>query len=72
MKDYDKHIGEWLSEKRIKAGLTQAELGKKLGVTKSAICQYEKGSRAMTAVMFINVCHILDANPSELTGVLRS
>ena len=72
MKEYDKYIGEWITEKRMKAGLTQGELGKKLGVSKSAICQYEKGSRAMTAVMFIKLCKVLGANPSELTGVLRS
>ena len=71
MKNDDKYIGEWIAEKRIKAGLTQAELGKKLGITKSAVCQYEKGSRAMTATAFINLCKILDANPAELTGVLR-
>lgn len=38
-----KDIGSRIKERRQQLGMTQAELGKKLGVGKSTICKYEKG-----------------------------
>ena len=37
-------IGEKIKEFRIKRGLTQTELGEKLGIVKSAVCQVERGA----------------------------
>lgn len=37
------NVGEKIRQERIKKGLTQEELGKILGVQKSAIAKYEKG-----------------------------
>ena len=37
-----------LKELRQKAGLTQSELGKMVGVTKVSICCYENGTRTPT------------------------
>lgn len=38
-------IGERLAELRTKEGLFQAELGKKLGISESAVSLYENGKR---------------------------
>ena len=38
-------LGEHIREVRERAGMTQAELGKKVGVSGVAIMRYEKGSR---------------------------
>lgn len=38
-------LGEVIKKERKKAGLTQAELGRKLGVSASMIAQYETGKR---------------------------
>ena len=38
-----KPMGEIIKEERIKAGLTQTELGEMLGVQKNAVCKWEKG-----------------------------
>ncbi len=69
MKDIDTQIGAWLTEKRTKKGLTQTDLGNKLGVTKQTICHYETGERSLTAKTFLRICKILDADPAELTEV---
>ena len=68
MKDENIIIGEWLTEKRTKKGLSQEEIAKKLGVSKAAVCRYEKGARALTATRFLEICKILDADPTELSG----
>lgn len=36
-------IGKKIKERRNQLGMTQTDLGKKLGVGKSTICKYEKG-----------------------------
>ena len=41
-------IGSKIKEKRIALGLSQDELGKRLGVSKVSICGYEKGTRTPT------------------------
>ena len=39
------NTGEMIKEARKKAGLTQKELGKRLGVSASMIAQYENSTR---------------------------
>ena len=61
-------IGSKIKERRIKLGLSQEELGQKLGVSKVSICGYEKGTRTPTIENFIDLIEILDLTPDELLG----
>lgn len=71
MNDYDRIIGEWIADKRQKAGMTQTQLGERIGMKKNSICQYEKGTRSISATKFLELCRVLNADPSELTGRIR-
>ena len=59
-------IGDRIKEARIKKGLTQEELGDIIGVTKSAVTNYEKHSRGLTSTMIIKLSKVLDAEPNYL------
>jgi transcriptional regulator with XRE-family HTH domain len=49
----DSLIGEKIRAQRLNMGLTQEQLGTKLGVTFQQIQKYEKGSIALAAVAFM-------------------
>jgi len=61
-------IGERLKEARIKKGLSQQELGDKLGVTKVSVCGYEKGTRTPTMKNFLDMIEILDLDVKYVLG----
>lgn len=52
---------QMIIEKRIKKGLTQTELAKKIGTKQSAISRLEKGSYNPTVAFLKNVAEALDA-----------
>lgn len=61
-------IGALLKQARVKAGLTQVELGAALGVQFQSVSQYETGRAAMTALQLIRAaeacsCTTLDLIP---------
>ncbi len=61
-------IGALLKIARVKAGLTQVELGEALGVKFQSVSQYETGRAAMTALQLIRAaeacrCTTLDLIP---------
>lgn len=41
---------------RKKAGLNQADFGKRIGVTRSAVCNYESGSRSVGEQVILAIC----------------
>lgn len=41
---------------RKKAGLNQADFGKRIGVTRSAVCNYESGSRSVREQVILAIC----------------
>lgn len=61
-------IGIRLKELRTQLNLSQDELGTKVGVSKAAICEYEKGSRNPTLKIFIKLVNILQTEPNYLLG----
>ena len=61
-------IGSKIKEKRLQLGLSQEELGQKLGVSKVSICGYERGTRTPTMQNFLDIIEILDLTPDELLG----
>lgn len=61
-------IEKTLRELRLKNGLTQAELGRRVGVGKSAISQYENGLRAPDAAVLIRLAESLHTSTDQLLG----
>ena len=57
-----KEIGAWLAEQRNEKQMTQAEVGKKLGVTKTGIHYWETGKRDISADMLLKYCEAVDAD----------
>ena len=54
------HVARRLREERVRHGLSQTELGKRLGVTFQQIQKYEKGSNRLSAAALYLVARILD------------
>ena len=48
MTDIKQKVGQQIREARLKAELTQKELGAKLGVSESTVNQYESGKQNLT------------------------
>jgi len=58
------NIGSVIRDLRVKAGLTQGELGARAGVTDSAICQIERGRTKDPRLSLIaKLLHVLKAPP---------
>ena len=51
-----------LKELRKHLGLNQEEFGSKLGLTRSAICNYENGTRTLTEHIILSVCREYNVN----------
>lgn len=47
-------------------GLTQKKFGSKLGITGSAVCNYENGSRTITEQVIMAICREYNVNRSWL------
>lgn len=58
--------GERIKEVRNSLGLTLEKFGDRLGVTKVAISNIEKGNRNLTDQMFISICREYRVNPDWL------
>lgn len=62
-----KKLGDNIKKRREEMGLTQTELADKIGVTKSLICKYEKGSVAnMPLAKLEQIAIALNIHPSLL------
>ena len=48
------------------SGLTQTELGKRLGVSQQTISHYLKGDKLPALDTFANLCAIIDVNPQDI------
>lgn len=60
---------ERIKERRIAMGLTQEELGEKLGLQKSAIAKYENGRvENIKRSIILKMADILDCDPGYLLG----
>jgi len=49
---------------------TQAEIAQRLGRPQSFVAKYEGGERRLDVVEFIEVAHVLEADPCELLADL--
>ena len=61
-------IGEKIFELRRKAGLTQRDLALKIGVTPSAVGNYEQGVSFPREEVLYRLFDALDCTPNELFG----
>lgn len=67
-KQKKKVFSERLKELRLKKGLTQTELGKKVGVKQSTFTNWEKGKREPNFETLLKLALILNATTSYLLG----
>lgn len=62
--------GQRIYNARKSAGLTQSELGKKVGVDGTTIMRYEQGTtKRMRMDLLVNISKALNIDPLELTGM---
>ena len=61
-------VGERIYQRRKELGLTQEELGKRLGYGKSAVCRVEKEGNNITSDRIIKFANALECSPSYLMG----
>jgi transcriptional regulator with XRE-family HTH domain len=66
----DVEVGANLREYRIRAGLSQTDLGAKVGVTFQQVQKYEKGSNAIATARLPAICEALHISPNDLFGSL--
>lgn len=61
-------IGQRVKFRRQEAGLTQAELGQKIGVSIQQIQKYETGRNRISATRLVEIAGLLKTRASELLG----
>lgn len=54
-----------IREAREKAGLTQVETAKRLGVRQNLISDIERGERLMDVIEFLHFCRVYHINPGR-------
>ena len=62
-------IQQRLGETIRQSGLTQTEIGKKLGVSQQSVSHYVKGDKLPALDTFANLCAVLDVDPSYILGL---
>lgn len=63
-----KKIGRYIAEKRKIAGLTQEQLGERLGVSSKAVSKWECGKSMPDVSLFRDLCDQLEININELVA----
>ena len=59
-------IGKFISERRRAAGLTQAELAEKLGITDRAVSKWETGRSLPDSAIMLDLCAMLSITVTDL------
>lgn len=65
MNEISKAYGNFIKERRIALGLTQAEVANKLGISQVAYGRYELGSREPNFDLIMRISKVLNFKPSE-------
>ncbi len=61
-------VGNLLAGARLKAGLTQGQLAKKLGIRQNMVSDYERGRRSISPAMVARFSDVLHIKKSHLKG----
>lgn len=61
-------LGERVRKARLGKGMSQRELGERVGLTQAAICQFERGQRYPTPRNLRKISRILNLDVAELAG----
>ncbi|MGI6435500.1 MAG: helix-turn-helix transcriptional regulator [Syntrophomonadaceae bacterium] len=59
-------IGRNIRAERVRCGLTQLQMARKLGLSATGYNHKENGKRQFTLEEFISICKILGADPDSL------
>jgi len=62
----DVYIGARMRDRRIALGLTQEDLGQKLGVSFQQVQKYENGSNRVSAARLFEICEALDVSLASM------
>lgn len=62
-------IQQQIAEAIKQSGMTQREIGKKLGVSQQSISHYVKGDKLPALDTLANLCVLLDVDPSDILCV---
>ncbi|MGN0537641.1 MAG: helix-turn-helix domain-containing protein [Acutalibacteraceae bacterium] len=68
----NKRFGDVIRELRTKAGLTQAELARRLGISPSAVGMYEQGRREPDQTILAKLCDVLHTTSDKLLGIVQT
>lgn len=60
MSEITEQVGQMIKEARKAQGLTQKELGKKLGISEGAVNRYESGSRNLSIEVLFKIANVLN------------
>lgn len=66
------NAGRELKVIRAKAGLTQAELAERLGITREHVSDIERGKSKGSIVIWLRIADIAGIEGEELTALLKS
>ena len=67
-KEFDAQLGEILRTERERRGLSQREIARRIGVSKSAVSLWESGARSMAAVSLAKYCAVLGVSIEYIFG----
>lgn len=62
-------IQQQIAEAIKQSGMTQTEIGRKLGVSQQSISHYVKGDKLPALDTLANLCVLLDVDPSDILCV---
>jgi len=61
----------WLSSKRLLAGITQQQLSEELDKPQSFVSKYENAERRLDLIETMEICSLLNADPHEIINLLK-
>lgn len=61
-------LGRNIRNKRLERDLEQQELAKRIGVTPTTVCNYEKGARSPSRDTLFKIANVFSCSMDELCG----